>query len=95
VTLAENAHLAAAPVSPASASRSIRTTSSSATPRAPSRSRASSSTKSPQSAGVADYEAFVALHIRRRRSIFGLFSATPASQAEYAQWVADGRPPME
>jgi len=94
VTLAENAHLAAAPVSPASASRSIRTTSSSATPRAPSRSRASSSTKSPQSA-QASPEAFVALHIRRRRSIFGLFSATPASQAEYAQWVADGRPPME
>ena len=44
---------------------------------------------------VADYEAFVALHIRRGRSIFGLFPATPASQAEYAQWVADGRPPME
>jgi regulator of RNase E activity RraA len=45
--------------------------------------------------GVADYEAFVALHIRRGRSIFGLFPATPASQAEYAQWAADGRPTLE
>ena len=45
--------------------------------------------------GVADYEAFVALHIRRGRSIFGLFPPTAASRAEYAQWVAAGRPPLE
>ena len=45
--------------------------------------------------GIADYEAFVALHIRRGRSIFGLFPATSASQAEYAQWVAEGRPSTE
>lgn len=46
-------------------------------------------------AGVADYEAFVAAHIRRGRSIFGLFPATAASRAEYEQWVAAGRPPLE
>ena len=46
-------------------------------------------------AGVGDYEAFVAAHIRRGRSLFGLFPATTASRAEYEQWVAAGRPPLE
>jgi regulator of RNase E activity RraA len=45
--------------------------------------------------GVADYEAFVAAHIRCGRSIFGLFPATPDSRAEYEQWVAAGRPSLE
>lgn len=43
-------------------------------------------------AGVADYEAFVAGHIRKGRSLFGLFPATPGSRAEYEAWVAAGRP---
>lgn len=43
-------------------------------------------------AGVADYETFVAREIRRGRSLFGLFPATPGSRAEYEQWVAAGRP---
>ncbi|GHT80460.1 ribonuclease activity regulator RraA [Betaproteobacteria bacterium] len=41
-----------------------------------------------------EYEAFAALHIARGRSIFGLFPATPASRAEYDQWVAAGRPAL-
>lgn len=45
--------------------------------------------------GVADYETFVGLHIRRGRSIFGLFPATPESQVEYNRWVAAGRPHLE
>lgn len=42
--------------------------------------------------GVADYERFVAAHIRRGRSLFGLFPATPESRREYDEWVAAGRP---
>lgn len=45
--------------------------------------------------GVADYESFVGMHIRRGRSIFGLFPSTPESQAEYNRWVAAGRPHLE
>lgn len=41
-----------------------------------------------------DYEAFVAAHIRRGHSIFGLFPATPESRGEYDRWVAAGRPPI-
>ncbi|OOG50379.1 ribonuclease activity regulator RraA [Polaromonas sp. C04] len=44
--------------------------------------------------GIADYEAFVSMHIRRGRSIFGLFPATPESTQEYQRWVADGRPAL-
>ncbi|HWL57450.1 MAG TPA: ribonuclease activity regulator RraA [Paracoccus sp. (in: a-proteobacteria)] len=43
-------------------------------------------------AGVGDYEVFVASHIRRGRSLFGLFPATPDSRREYDDWVAAGRP---
>jgi regulator of RNase E activity RraA len=42
-----------------------------------------------------DYETFVAAHIRRGRSMFGLFPATPESRAEYETWAADGRPNLE
>ncbi len=42
-----------------------------------------------------DYEEFVAAHIRRGRSIFGLFPATPESRVEYEEWVARGRPNLE
>ena len=42
-----------------------------------------------------EYEEFVAAHIRRGRSIFGLFPATAGSRTEYDQWVAAGRPPLE
>jgi regulator of RNase E activity RraA len=42
-----------------------------------------------------DYEMFVAAHIRRGRSIFGLFPPTPASLSEYESWVANGRPNLE
>lgn len=42
--------------------------------------------------GIADYESFVAAHIRRGRSLFGLFPATQESRKEYEQWVANGRP---
>lgn len=42
-----------------------------------------------------EYELFVAAHLRRGRSIFGLFPATEASRAEYQRWVAEGRPPLE
>ena len=42
-----------------------------------------------------EYEAFAALHIARGRSILGLFPATPASRAEYDNWVAAGRPSLE
>ena len=45
--------------------------------------------------GTADYERFVAMHIKRGRSIFGLFPATPDSTTEYHVWVADGRPELE
>lgn len=45
-----------------------------------------------EAADVTAYEAFAAAHIRRGRSIFGLFPATPDSRAEYERWVADGRP---
>jgi regulator of RNase E activity RraA len=44
---------------------------------------------------AAEYEEFVALHLARGRSIFGLFPATPQSLAEYEQWVARERPPLE
>lgn len=43
-------------------------------------------------ADVADFEAFVAREIRRGRSLFGLFPATPESRAQYQEWVAQGRP---
>jgi regulator of RNase E activity RraA len=42
-----------------------------------------------------DYETFAAAHIRRGRSLFGLFPATPESRAEYESWVAKGRPNLE
>lgn len=42
--------------------------------------------------GVADFEVFVAREIRRGRSLFGLFPATPESRAQYEAWVAQGRP---
>lgn len=42
-----------------------------------------------------DYEIFVAAHIRRGRSLFGLFPATPESRIEYEAWVAAGRPNLE
>ncbi len=45
--------------------------------------------------GTADYERFVAMHIKRGRSIFGLFPATPDSTTEYHAWVADGRPELD
>jgi regulator of RNase E activity RraA len=48
-----------------------------------------------EAAANADYEVFVAAHLRRGRSIFGLFPATPASRVEYEQWVAAGRPSLE
>ena len=47
--------------------------------------------KTAECEGIADYEAFVAMHIRRGRSIFGLFPATPESTAEYQIWVKAGR----
>ena len=43
---------------------------------------------------IADFETFVAMHIRAGRSIFGLFPATPQSTQEYQRWVADGRPTL-
>lgn len=43
-------------------------------------------------AGVGDYEVFVAGHIRKGRSLFGLFPATPQSRREYENWIAAGRP---
>ena len=46
-------------------------------------------------ADVGDYENFVAAHIRRGRSIFGLFPATAQSRVEYEHWVAAGRPSLE
>jgi regulator of RNase E activity RraA len=48
-----------------------------------------------EAAANADYEVFVAAHLRRGRSIFGLFPATPESRSEYDQWVAAGRPSLE
>lgn len=48
-----------------------------------------------EAAAAADYEVFVAAHLRTGRSIFGLFPATPASRAEFEKWVAAGRPPLE
>lgn len=45
-----------------------------------------------EAAANADYEVFVAAHIRRGRSIFGLFPATAESRTEYEAWVAAGRP---
>lgn len=44
---------------------------------------------------VADYEAFVEHHLRRGRSIMGLFPATDESRKEYENWVAQGRPEQE
>jgi len=41
------------------------------------------------------YEEFVAAHLKRGRSIFGLFPATPDSKAEYERWVAAGKPPLD
>jgi len=41
---------------------------------------------------VAGYETFVQRELKRGRSIFGLFPATPESRAEYENWVAKGRP---
>ena len=45
--------------------------------------------------GIADFESFVAREIRRGRSLFGLFPATPESRAQYEDWVARGRPQEE
>lgn len=44
-----------------------------------------------EAAANADYEVFVAAHLRRGRSIFGLFPATAESRAEFDHWVACGR----
>ena len=44
---------------------------------------------------VAAYEAFVQRELKRGRSIFGLFPATPESRVEYENWVAQGRPEEE
>jgi regulator of RNase E activity RraA len=41
------------------------------------------------------YEEFAAAHLRRGRSIFGLFPATAESKAEYERWVAAGRPSFD
>ena len=41
------------------------------------------------------YEEFAAAHLKRGRSIFGLFPATPDSKAEYDRWVAAGKPPLD
>ncbi|WP_035686987.1 dimethylmenaquinone methyltransferase [Bradyrhizobium sp. Cp5.3] len=41
---------------------------------------------------VAEYEVFVAMHLRRGRSIYGLFPATYESRFEYQKWLNDGRP---
>ena len=41
---------------------------------------------------VVEYEVFAAAHIRRGRSIFGLFPATSESRAEFERWVTAGRP---
>lgn len=43
----------------------------------------------------AEYEVFVAMHLRRGRSIFGLFPGSEQSKSEYHQWVADGCPGRE
>lgn len=48
-----------------------------------------------QALDAVEYEAFAALHIKRGRSIFGLFPATAQSRAEYDEWVAAGRPSLE
>jgi regulator of RNase E activity RraA len=48
-----------------------------------------------EAAANAEYEVFVAAHLRRGRSIFGLFPATESSRGEFDQWVAAGRPPLE
>ena len=42
-----------------------------------------------------EYEEFVTAHLRRGRSIFGLFPATSDSKAEYDRWVATGRPSIK
>jgi hypothetical protein len=41
------------------------------------------------------YEEFVATHLRRGRSIFALFPATPESKSEYDRWVAAGRQSLD
>ncbi|MFB7913068.1 dimethylmenaquinone methyltransferase [Streptomyces sp. NPDC056061] len=48
-----------------------------------------------EAAEAAAYEEFAALEIRRGRSLFGLFPATPESRKEYDTWVASGRPGLE
>lgn len=48
-----------------------------------------------EAAANADYEVFVAAHIRQGRSIFGLFPSTVESRAEFDKWVAAGRPSLE
>lgn len=48
-----------------------------------------------EAAEITEYEEFAALHIRRGRSILGLFPATPESRREYDTWVAAGRPDPE
>ncbi len=42
-----------------------------------------------------DYEAFVSAHLKRGRSLFGLFPATAESRKEFREWLADGRPKLE
>lgn len=41
-----------------------------------------------------EYEEFVSAHLKRGRSIFGLFPATPESKIEYDRWVKAGRPSL-
>lgn len=48
-----------------------------------------------EAAANADYEVFVAAHLKRGRSIFGLFPATADSRGEFDRWVAAGRPTLE
>ncbi|MBD0862310.1 dimethylmenaquinone methyltransferase [Gordonia sp. zg691] len=48
-----------------------------------------------EAADAEAYEEFAAMHIRRGRSIFGVFPATDDSRLEYEQWVAAGRPEQE
>jgi len=45
-----------------------------------------------EAAANADYEAFVAAHISKGQSLFGLFPATPKSLEAFARWISAGRP---
>ena len=41
---------------------------------------------------TSQYEAFAEMHLARGRSLFGLFPATPESEAEYEEWKRAGCP---